>query len=139
MRRFHSTPPKPGSCARASRQADAVVDTGGRALADRQPLLAAGTGHSGLHDLDPRVATEQQPQHAREVGLRLERDHAAAERRQRASAVAHVRPDVEHQRAGRRELAVETLHAALTPRNRVVNQQRSRQADDAVRPAHASV
>ena len=49
----------------------------------------------------------------------------------------HVRADVEHEVARLRELTVKALHAPLPPRNRVIDEERSDKAEDAVEPAHA--
>ena len=136
-RRFHSTPPKPGSRdARLAPRRGGVDTVGVRSLTDSQsspPAPATAASTTSIRALRANSSA----QHAREVGLRLERDHAAAERGERAGAVADVRADVEHEVARLRELAVEPLHAPLAPRNRVIDEQRSGDAEGAVGPAHA--
>ena len=65
--------------------------------------------------MTPPVAAEEQPQHAHEVGLRLDRDHPGPERAPGPDAAADVRADVEPDVARAEELAVEPHHPAVLP------------------------
>jgi hypothetical protein len=107
-----------------------------RPLADRQRSTTRLAAGAGLDDADAWAAREQPPQQARKIRLRLERDDAAAERREAADVITGVGADVEHEIAGLHELSVEVFQPPLPQRDRVIDRQRAKKAEGAVDPAH---
>ncbi len=108
----------------------------GCAFADRQRGLPGRIADRRLDDLDARRAGEQRPQHGGEIRLRLDRDDAATERGQRADAIPDVGADVEDEIARCDELCIQATQTPLTQRNRVIDRERTQEADGPVEPTH---
>ena len=105
---------------------------------DRERRRPAGGPGRGLDDGNPACAAKDRPQQPCAVRLRLERDDPAFECMERPRPVADVGAEVEHEVARRDELPVQAAEPALPPRNRVINGQRSGQAEGAAEAAHGS-
>ena len=121
------------------------------ALADCQCHLAGGCGDGGFQHRDVAYVgvrghlaavfaatriVEVGPEQARAVWLRLDRHDAAAERAQRAGAVADVRADIEGQSARTDELPIEAPQPALPARDAVVDEERAAEAVRSTQLAH---
>ena len=109
---------------------------GGETFADRQRSAPRRPARTRLDDADIRSLPEQDPEQPGEIGLRLEGDDAAAERREGANVIPRVSADIEDQIAGPYELRIQIFQTPLSQGDRVIDRQRSKEADSAVDPAH---
>jgi len=109
---------------------------GRRPLAQRERRSPWCVADRRFHDGHRGIAGEERAQHAGEIGLRLERDDAAAEGGEGASAIAGVRADIEYEIAVGDETRVELAHAPLAAGDAVVDCERAGEPDKAIEARH---